>query len=249
MKSMANLKREFPGSADGSRMLLQTICCAVLRDASPLFINAAIDARFHPYIGLTHTIRRKGSVWVVRISDHCRHAPRVVLEAIVTLLACKILRKRPRREAREAYEVFRKSPSVLESLRERRLRKGRKQFAGHPGNYYALEPISRDINARYFNNQIEIGRIGWGLRKSWKRLGHYDLVHRSISLSPVLDSPEVPECVVRYIVYHEMLHVLFEDVSSHRAHRHHPPEFRRTEKAYPDFAAAKRFLREYCRKR
>jgi len=229
-------------------MLLPYVCRAVLQSASPLFQNATIDARFYPYIGLTHTIRRKGSVWIVRISDHCRHAPRFVLEAIVALLACKILRKKPVRKYRDAYEAFRKSPSVTDSVRERRLLKGRKLFSGHAGNHHALEPISREINRRFFNNQVAISRIGWGVRKSWRRLGHYDPVHRSVILSPVLDSPKVPEFVVSYIVYHEMLHVVFEDTSNSRR-RHHPPEFQRTEKAHPDFAAAKKFLREYCRKR
>jgi predicted metal-dependent hydrolase len=131
-------------------------------------------------------------------------------------------------------------------VRERRLRKGRKNIAEEAGKHHALGEIYQELNHRYFSNQIEINRIGWGLRNSRQRLGHYDPVHHTITLSPVLDQPGVPKFVVRYIVYHEMLHAVFESTSSRGLQRHHPSEFRRAEKAYPDFAAAKDFLREYC---
>jgi hypothetical protein len=238
-----------PESENNSQELLQFICRTVLRHSFPLTQNISIDACFYPYIGLTHTIRRKGSVWIIRISDHCRHAPSPVLEAIVAILACKIMRKKPGRKHWNAYEFFRKSPSVLELVRNRRLREGRKRIASHEGKCHSLQMISREINSRYFNNQVEISRIGWGVRIGWARLGHYDPVHHTITLSPVLDSPRVPKFVVSYIVYHEMLHAIFEDTSDLRAQKHHPPEFRRIEKAYPDYGEAKKFLMEYCRQR
>jgi hypothetical protein len=234
---------------DKSQELLQSICQRVLRNSSPLFQNRSINSCFYPYIGLTHTLRRKGSGWMIRISDHCRHAPRLVLEAIVTILACKIMRKKPGRKQLEAYELFRNTTSVLESVRMRRLQKGRKRIAGHEGKHHALQSIYREINARYFNNQIEIKRVGWGYRMSWSRLGHYDPVHHTIALSPVLDSPQVPKFVVSYIMYHEMLHAIFEDTSARCPQRHHPAEFRQIEKAYPDYGKAKKFLGEYCRRR
>jgi hypothetical protein len=241
--------RDCSKSEDNNRALLQYICGSVLGQYSPLFQNRDVDACFYPYIGLTHTIRRRGSVWIVRISDHCRQAPRPVLEAIVTILACKIMSKKPGRKHLDAYELFRKSPSVLDSVRNRRLREGRKHIAGYEGECHSIQKIYQEINSRYFNNQIEIGRIGWGFRISWARLGHYDPVHHTITLSPVLDSPRVPEFVVSYIVYHEMLHAIFENASDRQTQKHHPPEFRRVEKAYPDYNKAKKFLMEYCRNR
>jgi hypothetical protein len=241
--------RDCSKSEDKNRTLLQYICRNVLLHSFPLSQNISIDACFYPYIGLTHTIRRKGSVWIVRISDHCRHAPEPVLEAIVAILACKIMRKKPGRKHWNAYELFRKNPSVLELVRNRRLQEGRKRIANHEGKCHSLQKISQEINSHYFNNQVEISRIGWGVRIGWARLGHYDPVHRTITLSPALDSSQVPKFVVSYIVYHEMLHTIFEDTSDLRALKHHPPEFRRIEKAFPDYDKAKKFLMEYCRNR
>jgi hypothetical protein len=241
--------QKYSEKEDQDQALLQYICKAILPHSSPLFQNMSIRACFYPYIGLTHTIRRQGSVWMIRISDHCRNAPRPVLEAIITILACKIMRRKPHRKHWDAYEYFRKSPAVLESVRKRRLQEGRKHIAGHEGKCHSLQKIYEEINSRYFNDQIEIGRIGWGFRMSWARLGHFDPVHHTITLSPVLDSPKVPKFVVDYVVYHEMLHAIFEDTTAHRTRRHHTLEFRRVEKAYPDFAKAKKFLMEYCQNR
>jgi predicted metal-dependent hydrolase len=236
------------GQEDNGFAELQWLCQTILQDAFPVFRNMNIDASFYPYIGLTHTIRRKGSTWIVRISDHCRHAPRQVLEAIVQILASKVMRGKPDRKYVQTYELFRKTPWVAEAVRDRRLRKGRKHIAGEKGKYYSLREIYQELNGEYFNSQIEIRRIGWGLRKSKERLGHYDPVHHSITLSPLLDTPRVPKYVVRYIVYHEMLHAIFEGIPSSGYRRHHPAEFRRAERSYPDYASAKKFLREHGRR-
>ena len=227
---------------------LQRICVITLEKISPEFHGAAIDARFYPYIGLTHTIRRRKSGWVVRVSDHCRCAPNAVLESIVTILACKALRRRVSKRARRIYDDWRNERVVSDAVNARRTAKGRKRFAVHEGRWHPLPEICRDINRRFFNNQIEIHKIGWGVKRSWGRLGHYDPAHNTITLSPVLDSQNVPRFVVDFIVYHEMLHAVFDDTENYGFRRHHPPEFSRTERAHPDYAAVKKFIKDFCSK-
>lgn len=238
----------FSAREEQSLREFQELCSSALKRAFPVFQRGEIKASFYPYIGMTHTIRRKGETWVVRISDHCRNAPKPVLEAIVTILACKVMRKKPDLEAVRTYELFRKDASVADAVRKRRLMKGQKRMARQAGKYHSLEDIYRDLNRRYFNNQIEIERIGWGIRKSRSRLGHYDPIHHTITLSLILDSPSVPGFVLSYIVYHEMLHSVFEGAPGGGVRKHHPPELRRAEQTYPDFDRAKRFLRSFCRR-
>ena len=240
LTKMAQSKKKQP--EDRNLTELRWLCSSVLRDTFPVFRNAEIDARFYPYIGLTHTIRRKGRGWMVKISDHCRLAPRQVLEAVIMILGCKVMRRRPLQEYLRIYELFRNDPGIAAAVRERRIRKGRKHIASEAGRYYSLEAIYRELNLAYFNSQIDIARIGWGFRRSRRRMGHYDPAHHTITLSPVLDAPGVPGFVVRYIVYHEMLHAVFEATSAGVRKRHHHAEFRRAERAYPDFARAKKFL-------
>ncbi len=229
---------------------LEWICRGTLQATYSAFRDARIEARFYPYVGLTHTIRRSGGGWVLRISDHCRSAPRAVLEAIALLLASKILRRQPPQRAIEEYARFRKSAAVEKMVRDRRLKRGRKVIRSGEGRHHSLSAIFREVNRIHFGSQIDIRKLGWGARRSWSRLGHYDPVHHTITISPVLDSPRVPRSVVAYIVYHEMLHTLFEieDAPAGR-NRHHPPGFRKAEQVYPDYETAKHFLDDFCRHR
>ncbi len=232
--------------SDRSSVELQWICRTTLQAAFPSFQNKEIEVSFYPYIGLTHTIRRKGTKWVLRISDHCRRAPRMVLEAIILMLAHKIMRRRPPRKMLQVYQCFCRDPWVEEAVRKRRLQRGRKQILCKDGKYHSLGDIYQELNHRYFNNQISILKLGWGLRRSRNRVGHYDPVHHTITISPILDSLRVPRYVVAYILYHEMLHTLFAEPSPRGINRHHAAEFRRAEMAYPDYAKAKKFLKKFC---
>jgi predicted metal-dependent hydrolase len=238
---------EAPGIPDPDG--LQKFCRSVLQASFPAFREATVEACFYPYVGLTHTLRRKKNGWLLRISDHCRTAPAHVIEAVTLILACRVMRRKPPRKAIETYALFSKNPVVEADVRRRRLRKGRKQISCEAGRYHSLKSVYDALNTRYFNNQIEISRIGWGLRRSWSRLGHYDPVHHTIALSPVLDSPRVPSYVLRYIVYHEMLHAVFEEALSGGSRRHHTREYRRAEKSYPDYEKANKFLENFTRRR
>jgi hypothetical protein len=244
---MSSEKTEFgPGrnSAD-----LQWICRNVLQTRFSTFRDAEISASFYPYIGLTHTIRRKGTRWIVRVSDHCRQAPREVLEAIVLILAYKVMRRRLPAEIASTYKKYRQDPRVEESVRQRRLQRGRKRISTFPGRFHSLAKLYEDLNHRYFNNQIEISHLGWGMRPSWRRLGHYDPTHHAIAISPVLDSARVPSYVVSYILYHELLHALYEVVDTNGRKRHHHAEYLKAERAFPDYHEAKKFIAAYCRAR
>src|SRR5262249_17526713 len=221
---------------------LQWICQSVLPTLSPSFRDARLRASFYPYIVLTRSIRRRNAEGVIRVSDHCRRAPGLVLEAIAIVLGCKILRRRPARQIVHVYEQFRRDPAVQEQVEDRRRQRGRKRMNSARGRHHDLAAIYRSLNQQYFGRRIEISNVGWGLRASWRRLGHYDSVHQTITVSPVLDSPRVPQSVLAFLIYHEMLHAIFEDSGGSGRKRHHPPEFRRAERAYPAYSAAKKFL-------
>ena len=228
---------------------LEAICRSTLHGLSGSFRDKEIVAEFYPYIGMSHTIRRHGSCWRIRISDHCRLAPPIVLQSIASLLACKVLRRKPPSQALRIYELYRRTPEVEQGVKARRLQRGRKRIAGSRGRYHSLDEIASELNRRYFHTQVEVQKLGWGARRSWGRLGHYDPVHHTITISPVLDSPRVPRYAVAYLVYHEMLHTLFDSSRANLRERHHTAEFRTAEKAFPQYLEARRFLNHFCRTR
>ncbi len=221
---------------------LQRVCEARLRALSPSFREAPVEAAFHPYVGLTHTLRRRSGRWKLRISDLCRGAPEPVVGAIAELLGCRVLRRRPPEAARRLYEAYRRSPEVRDAVSERKLARGRKEFAGTAGRVHSLKKIFARLNERHFNGQLEVRHIGWGKRRSRVRLGHYDPVHQTIAISPLLDSADVPGTVVEYLVYHEMLHILFSDPEAPGRRVHHPAAFRQAERGFPGYREATRFL-------
>lgn len=230
--------------------LLEEICRKALQARFPSFRGVEVTLRFYPYIALTHTIRRSGKGWAMRISDHCLDAPDRVIEAVAILLACKVLRRKPPQDEAEIYRRYRTASDVMQRVRQRRAERGSKRIGAAEGRTHSLSEIFAEINRRHFNSQVEVRALGWGLRRSWGRLGHYDPAHRTITLSPVLDSPDVPRSVVEYLVYHEMLHCVLEDAGvAGSSDRDHPEAFRRADKAFPGSREARKFLGEFCRKR
>ncbi|MBM3789167.1 MAG: hypothetical protein FJW35_02330 [Acidobacteria bacterium] len=228
---------------------LDSFCREALESAFPAFRGHEIYARFYPYIGLTHTIRRRGKGWAIRISDHCADAAPDVLQAIVVILGGKVLRRQPPGELAERYRRFRRNPRIQERIEARRAERGTKRMAGAEGRTHSLRAIFDQLNRRYFNAQVEVRGLGWGLRPAWTRLGHYDPVHDTITVSPVLDSRAVPPYVVSYIVYHEMLHALFDGRAAPGRRHLHFGSFRKAERAHPDHERARRFLRRFLGRR
>ncbi|HSM92968.1 MAG TPA: hypothetical protein VLT47_08755 [Anaeromyxobacteraceae bacterium] len=110
------------------------------------------------------------------------------------------------------------------------------------GRAHDLQEIFDRINAGTFGGAIE-ARIGWapvrlGDRRRTVKTGVYLEDGRLIRIHPSLDRPEVPAFYVAFIVFHEMLHqaVPARVVNGRRVV--HGPEFRRRERAWPDFARA-----------
>jgi predicted metal-dependent hydrolase len=68
-------------------------------------------------------------------------------------------------------------------------------------------------------------------------------------LSLVLDAADAPEIAVRYVLYHEMLHLRHPTV--HKAARRcvHTPEFKADERLFPDFQEAKAALKRFVEKK
>lgn len=110
------------------------------------------------------------------------------------------------------------------------------------GRYYDLKEIFRELNQRYFDNAIDVA-ISWGRdcgRNTRSiRFGGYYPNEQLIRIHPRLDQAFVPAFVVRYIVYHEMLHahIGIEQTEGKRRSMH-PRIFKRMEAAFPEYEPA-----------
>ncbi len=111
------------------------------------------------------------------------------------------------------------------------------------GTYHDLAALYAELNQTEFNGQVD-APITWGRMISFTRrrsiqFGSYMPGQHIIRIHPQLDQEFVPDYFVRYIVFHEMLHAHMGVRDNGEGRRSiHPPEFRRREKAYGDYARA-----------
>ena len=67
-------------------------------------------------------------------------------------------------------------------------------------------------------------------------------MHEVIVISRSLDEPEMPEFIVEYILYHEMLHSVVPDETNSAGRRCiHTAEFYRRERAFPRYRRARQW--------
>ncbi|MGH9573319.1 MAG: SprT-like domain-containing protein [Candidatus Acidiferrales bacterium] len=200
---------------------------------------------YHPYTDLTHTIRLRDETAHVRLSDALRDAPQTVIEATAAILLGRLYRRRPPMALIEAYRQFsyaRATRSRLLRLRRKRARRSEHRPAGA---HHDLDPLFAALNSQYFDGALAKPRLGWSKRVWRTQLGCFDPALKQILINRQLDHPGVPECVVAYVLYHEMLHVKHPMKFARCRRESHSPEFRKEEKRFADYAPAMRFLKRF----
>ena len=118
--------------------------------------------------------------------------------------------------------------------------------AGHPGDHHHLGKITRQVISAHLSGEFKRRRtpvVSWATRKRSTarrglRLGSYDSSRDLVRIHSVLDQSAVPEWVVAFVVYHELLHALIPSQRVGRRLMHHGSLFRRREQAHPDHTRA-----------
>ncbi len=80
----------------------------------------------------------------------------------------------------------------------------------------------------------------WTDKPNLRKVGYCSPLFRVVAISSALDSPDVPENVLDYVVFHETLHLR----QGYRPfQKPHDRDFKRMESEYPDRNTCERFLR------
>jgi predicted metal-dependent hydrolase len=80
----------------------------------------------------------------------------------------------------------------------------------------------------------------------WRtQLGCFDPALQQIVINRQLDGSGVPEYVVAYVLYHEMLHLKHPMRFARCRRESHSPEFRREERRFADYQCAMKFLNHF----
>lgn len=208
-----------------------------------------IEVGFYPYAGLHHTIRVRAGRVYVRLSDLFQTAPPEVIQALALLLVARLLSRKAPRDQERIYRSYAFSPPLLRASDIARRQRGRKVISSANGEVYDLERIFARLNRRYFDGEIEKPVLTWSKRRARSILGHHDAAHDTIVISKTLDSREVPEWFVEYILFHEMLHIKHPARIVNGRRYYHTTAFRAEEKGFPRYQHAQEWLDHVVRKR
>jgi len=209
----------------------------------------AIEVRFYPYAGLHHTIRVRAGRVYVRISDLLASAPPEVIRALAFLLVARLLSRKAPRDHERVYRSYAFRPELLRASDLARRQRGRKLISTASGRVYDLERMFSRLNRRHFDGEMEAPTLTWSQRRARSILGHHDAAHNTITISKTLDSPDVPEWFVEYIMFHEMLHIKHPARIISGRRYYHTQAFRADERAYPRYQQAQDWLDHVIRKR
>ncbi len=205
----------------------------------PVFIS------FYPYSGIRHTIRYRNLAYHIRLSDILAEAPEEVLYAISAHLLMKIRRIKSPPEMLIPYENYIRSLELHQLHKELKRTRGRVPHHAPEGKSWNLETLFNEVNHLYFKGEVEPVSLRWSQKSSRRVLGRWEPAHNMITISSVLDRPDIPLDVMYWIMAHEMLHVLIPVKKSKNRYSIHPPEFREKERALPVYSSAMKWLKTY----
>ncbi len=124
------------------------------------------------------------------------------------------------------------------------------------GHVYDLHKLAAEVNRDYFDGKLQVyitwsrGSVAPAGRRRHIIFGSWDFRTRLIRIHPALDQADVPDCFVRFVIYHEMLHALLDPPRTGTERRCvHTAEFRRLEEAFPDYARCLAWEHEFMARR
>ena len=203
---------------------------------------------FYSYKSMKSTIRQAGGTYQVRISDMLKDAPPEVISALLRILVSKVNRRPVPKEVNDLYQAYTQSPPMLERLGNVRRTRGRKDMADPSGERHDLVPIFERLNTQFFGAALDMPKLGWSKRNTTALFGHYDKDHKSITISKTLDSDDVPSFVLEYVLFHEMLHLVYDVKYKNRRRCVHGSEFKRHEGIFPKYKEAIGWLKKIHRR-
>mgnify|MGYP006281745323 CR=1 FL=1 len=120
------------------------------------------------------------------------------------------------------------------------------------GAYYDLNEHAALINEVYFSSTLSY-KIGWSRQKNPRRghpprsivLGRCNRNDSTVALHLILDQEKVPVFFLRFVIYHEFLHLAIPfRVSPSGRKIIHGKDFRERERQYAQFSEAKRWEKD-----
>ena len=110
------------------------------------------------------------------------------------------------------------------------------------GNCYDLDELFEALNHEYFAGQMVKPRLTWNRALTRCKFAHYERARDRVVMSLTLDNRGVPQYVVEFVLYHELLHKHHGSIWVNGRRMSHTPEFRRSEQKFKLYQEAQQWL-------
>ncbi len=116
------------------------------------------------------------------------------------------------------------------------------------GKHHDLEKSFNRVNHDFFNDKLIKPHLVWNNRITRRKFGHYQEDTKTVMVSISLDHHRVPEYVIDYVMYHELLHQKLGARLKNDRRYTHTPEFKKKELDFPRIEEAQQFLSKLSRR-
>ncbi len=112
------------------------------------------------------------------------------------------------------------------------------------GQFYDLDELFNKINHEYFKGILVKPRLTWSQFYTYRKFGHYERARDRVAISLTLDNARIPQHVIEFVLYHELLHKYHGVKWVNGKRMVHSPEFRREEKKFKWYKDASNWLKK-----
>jgi hypothetical protein len=204
--------------------------------------NGMLHLSFY-HQGPLYKIKDHGNSLEMSIQEGYISAPDRIISALLTLTV-QPNAKPYRREVKE-YTFS----STYRQIRERLEYLGVPQGSFAAGSVHDLSDSFERVNQAYFDGELDQPNLIWNNRLTRRKFGHYQWDTNTVMLSSSLDQTRIPDLVVDYVMYHELLHKKLGARQAKQNRIAHTKEFREAEKQFRNLQKAKRILNRMARTR
>jgi hypothetical protein len=202
---------------------------------------------FYPYAQGRSTVREREGRLEFRLNEGLKDADPLVLEGILGLLTCRIRNVGEGRVDPAAARAYR--DHMVQRPAVARVGRGRKHIDPVGTHRSLLESYLR-VSLDMDLTLPSIPKLSWSKEVARHRFGHWDPDHQAVVISQVLDDPRVPEFVLDYVLYHELLHIVHPvKMGSGSKRIVHSAAFKRDERKFPGWQEAEKWITRLSRRR
>ncbi|MFV1948421.1 MAG: hypothetical protein ACC633_00630 [Anaerolineales bacterium] len=204
--------------------------------------NKKIDFAFY-HLGSLYKITENSSGKNITVQESFTQAPDKILTAILETAFLK--QPNPSRHIIRDYTFtpeYQAARTRLEYLHV------------PPGSYaqglaHQLDLSFKRVNQQYFHDNLSRPHLIWSSRLTFRKFGHYQWDIDTVMISQTLDNHHVPEFVVDYVMYHELLHKKLGIRKMNGRRFSHTKNFRDEEQKFIKFEQAIKYLNRISRKK